>query len=367
VRILAFNPFDGGSHRAVRESISRWSRHEWTWVTRPGRAWKWRMRLAALEMIEMARGAGALDLEWDALFVTSMLSAADLVAALPLPLRATPVILYMHENQAAYPAGHATPSSAARDVHFALTNLTSMHAAQLVIWNSEWNRSSFAEGIGTILAHAPDLALAGGCAPCASAVAWPPVEAPPAGVAAADDRAITEPVRVAWPHRWEHDKDPDALLAIAEEISARIDVRWTILGRRFRDCPPALEAFARRFADRIDHFGYAEDRTDYWRRLARCDWVLSTARHEFFGIAVAEALLAGCLPWLPERLSYVEILPPAARGLSPLAPPEDESLPILRAAIRAHLAAATAPRAVARLDALAESVLPCGLLDCGRE
>jgi glycosyltransferase involved in cell wall biosynthesis len=133
-------------------------------------------------------------------------------------------------------------------------------------------------------------------------------------------------------------------------------VRWTILGRRFRDCPPSLEAFARRFGDRIDHFGYAEDRADYWRRLARCDWVLSTARHEFFGIAVVEALRAGCLPWLPERLSYVEILPPAARGLSPLAPPEGAALPALRAAIRAHLGAAAAPRSVARLDALADSV-----------
>ena len=53
--------------------------------------------------------------------------------------------------------------------------------------------------------------------------------------------------------------------------------------------------------------------------------MLSTARHEFFGIAVAEALRAGCLPWLPARLSYPELLPePAWAGtLSPHAPPKD--------------------------------------------
>ena len=55
LRILAFEPFDAGSHRAVRETITGRSRHAWTWITRPGRAWKWRMRLAALEMAEQVR------------------------------------------------------------------------------------------------------------------------------------------------------------------------------------------------------------------------------------------------------------------------------------------------------------------------
>ena len=58
--------------------------------------------------------------------------------------------------------------------------------------------------------------------------------------------------------------------------------------------------------------GFEPDRRRYLRRLAACDWVLSTAVHEFFGVAVVEALLAGCLPWLPDRLSYPELLPPGA-------------------------------------------------------
>ena len=32
LRILAFNPYDAGSHAAVRESISRHSRHAWRWI-----------------------------------------------------------------------------------------------------------------------------------------------------------------------------------------------------------------------------------------------------------------------------------------------------------------------------------------------
>ena len=50
--ILGFEPYDEGSHRAVRESIAARSRHRWTWFTRPGRGWKWRLRLAAVELVD---------------------------------------------------------------------------------------------------------------------------------------------------------------------------------------------------------------------------------------------------------------------------------------------------------------------------
>jgi glycosyltransferase involved in cell wall biosynthesis len=155
-------------------------------------------------------------------------------------------------------------------------------------------------------------------------------------------------VAVVWPHRWEHDKGPEALLEVAERYSEPLNLRWTILGWQYPDIPPALSEFKDRFAPRIDHFGYEPDRQRYWAHLARADWVLSTARHEYFGIAVAEALLAGCLPWLPPRLSYPELLPPEARDLSPAEPPADRQGVIEK--IRAHLEPAVAPNAVARID-----------------
>jgi glycosyltransferase involved in cell wall biosynthesis len=61
----------------------------------------------------------------------------------------------------------------------------------------------------------------------------------------------------------------------------------------------------------VRHWGYAVDRAEYAHWLWQCDVVVSTARHEFFGLAVAEALACGCLPVLPEALAYPELIPAA--------------------------------------------------------
>jgi hypothetical protein len=60
-------------------------------------------------------------------------------------------------------------------------------------------------------------------------------------------------------------------------------------------------------------------------------------------------MLAGCLPWLPQRLSYPELLPAEAQGLSPANPPRNRE-EVLHA-IREHLRPALAPNAVAAIDA----------------
>jgi hypothetical protein len=52
-----------------------------------------------------------------------------------------------------------------------------------------------------------------------------------------------------------------------------------------------------------------EFREEYIRQLCRADIVVSTATHEFYGISVIEAARAGCIPLLPNRLSYPELFP----------------------------------------------------------
>jgi glycosyltransferase involved in cell wall biosynthesis len=348
LRVLGFESYDTGSHRAVRQLVEKYSRHQWTWLTRPGRGWKWRMRLAAVELVDEAARTGLLDKPIDVIVATSLLGVADLRALLPARLRSVPVVLYMHENQAAYPSSDHPRIDPARDVHFAITNLTSVLAADRVIWNSRWNRDSFLEGMELIIRRANAVDLRGWRekVEARSTVIWPPVEPPP--VQGGDTEVLHNARRVIWPHRWEHDKGPDELLEIATRHSEKLDLRWTILGEQFPDVPPALREFQVRFAARTDHFGFEPDRRRYWMHLGSGGWVLSTAQHEFFGLAVVEAMLAGCLPWLPPRLSYPELLPAEAQGLSPANPPRNRDR-VLQA-IREHLRPALAPNAVAAID-----------------
>ena len=56
------------------------------------------------------------------------------------------------------------------------------------------------------------------------------------------------------------------------------------------------------------HWGYLESRAAYCDALLQADVFVSTARHEFFGIAAAEAIAAGCFPLLPDRLAYPELV-----------------------------------------------------------
>ena len=350
---------------------------DWRFLTRPGRSPRWRLRHAALSFAEethadpIAGAGGEPPLAHDrvaAAFATGMLSLADLRAAMPGSLRNRPFILSMHENQAAYPvSGDVSELTRDRDAHLAFTNLASMEAADRIVWNSHWNLESFLEGMSASMRHAPEPVGDdwAGRIRAKSTVVAPPIEVSeiddamvlrntPAARYRDDPRHDRPPTLVAWPHRWEHDKGCDELLQLADEAARReVDggpaIRWVILGHRPQDPPEAMKTLLRRHGKRIAHAGEA-DRSDYLGWLAGCDWVLSTARHEFFGMAVAEALFAGCLPWLPSRLAYPELVPEEALNLNPWDRPTEGTITALRPRIRNRLERARAEVAVDQLE-----------------
>ena len=60
-------------------------------------------------------------------------------------------------------------------------------------------------------------------------------------------------------------------------------------------------------------WGTVADDAGYRRVLCGSHMVLSTALHEFQGLAVQEAVACGCLPLVPDRLAYPEFFPAACR------------------------------------------------------
>jgi len=351
-KILAFEAWDAGSHRAVREAIERHASSQWHWRTLPRGNWRWRLRLGAADLVREASEVGVFERPWDAVFATSMLSLTDLCALMPSQTAGLPRVLYMHENQAAYPASEGRRDP--RDAHAAATNLTSMLAADIILWNSRWNQESFCEVMEELLRHAGDRRSVAAIEDvrARSRTAWPPVERPRStdrrvlhNTTLAKARGLT---LVAWPHRWEHDKGPRELLQLERTHGAADRIGWVLLGEQFQQRPPEFEALRASAGDRVIHAGTApRDAYETW--LCECDWVLSTAIHEFFGIAVVEALLAGCLPWLPARLSYPELLPDGCLGFSPAQPPAD--INAARKQIQSHLRSAEAPAAVRHIEA----------------
>jgi len=95
-------------------------------------------------------------------------------------------------------------------------------------------------------------------------------------------------------------------LTILEQ--AGFDFRLNIIGQSYSDIPKAFLEIKNKFADKIANFGYLKSGHDYNQVLQESDIIVSTANHEFYGIGVVEAISAGVIPILPDRLAYPELL-----------------------------------------------------------
>ncbi|MCI5130953.1 MAG: glycosyltransferase family 1 protein [Candidatus Electrothrix sp. EH2] len=114
---------------------------------------------------------------------------------------------------------------------------------------------------------------------------------------------------IVWNHRWEHDKDPETFFHTLFELAEEYSFQLIVLGQHFRHRPDIFSQAETVLADRLLHFGYAESREQYAGLLTTGDYIVSTARHEFFGMSVLEGVRAGCRPVVPDRLSYQELFP----------------------------------------------------------
>jgi len=149
------------------------------------------------------------------------------------------------------------------------------------------------------------------------------------------DSLSSEPLHVIWNHRWEYDKGPERLLRIVEHLlDTDIDFQISVVGERFRQHPDAFAVLKQRLdraGNRLQNWGYIDAVDVYRRCLAMGDVVLSTALHDFQGLSILEAVAAGCLPLVPERLCYPDWFGPEYLYGSSLDDAEGEALNVVRA------------------------------------
>jgi len=308
LNILVIEPYFGGSHRLFLQGLQQYLPYEFDLLTLPARKWKWRMRLAApyfAEELNKTRN----EKQYDRILCSSFVDVGTFRSLVSKRFQQIPIYTYFHENQFAYPVQEEDE----RDFHFGLTNLTTCMASDRVAFNTHYNLDTFIGGVEKLLKICPDMKLDNLTSKLQekAVILYPGIDFsdfPDPEICKSNSG--NSPV-IVWNHRWEHDKNPEYFFKTLYDLDKKnIDFRLVVMGQSFQRQPAIFAEAQSKLAHKIDHFGFVESREEYIRQLCRADIVISTASHEFYGISVIEAVRAGCIPLLPNRLSYPELFPP---------------------------------------------------------
>jgi glycosyltransferase involved in cell wall biosynthesis len=307
VRILLISAYEASSHKAWANTLMKsLSEHRWSYLSLPARHFAWRIRGNAMSFAFDPRFKSTLEQPYDLVVATSMTDCVGLKAFCP-DLQNIPWLLYFHENQFAYPASDKQQGL----IEMQMVTLYSALAADLCVFNSQFNKDSFFDGARALLKKLPDYVSPDWLINTKQKSQVLPV---PLDIQSQPEKSGSrtsveaQTIKLVWSARWEFDKGPDRLLAILEELECRdVSYEIAILGEQFRSIPKEFNQIKTRFSHRITQFGFAQSRVDYLAFLASADIVLSTALHEFQGLSVLEAVALGCVPVLPNRQVYPEL------------------------------------------------------------
>lgn len=305
MKILLLSAYDAQSHHYWRTSLeANFPEHQWKQLALPARYFAWRVRGNSLSWAYTERET--LEQDWDLLIVTSMTDLSALRGMVP-KLAKIPTLVYFHENQFDYPDSGKEVSKVEPQILSIYTAL----CADNIAFNSEYNRVTFLAGCRKLLKKLPDHVppnLADLIA-AKSQVLPVPVFGPLVSENFGFEElpAIRTKLQIVWNHRWEYDKGPDLLyLALVQLRRAGVNFVIHIVGQKFRQVPEAFNLIQNEFSENLGQFGYLETKQAYQELLEQSDIVLSTALHDFQGLAVLEAIQAGCVPLVPKRLAYPE-------------------------------------------------------------
>jgi len=299
MKFLFIEPFFGGSHREFARGLVSSSVHHIDLITLPARFWKWRMRGASLYLIKKIESLEC----YDGLICTNLMSLADFKALSGKFF--PPAVVYFHENQITYPLA----SGEHRDFQFGFTDITTALAADRVIFNSKTHFNAFFSKLPAFLKMMPEFLPV-----------WVTEEIrakstviyPGCMFDAEPDFSLKNdlPPLIIWNHRWEFDKNPSSFFSALDALLEKgLDFRLALVGENFQKVPKDFLAAKEKYKGKIIQYGFIESREKYFNLLARGAVVISTANQENFGMSIVEAVRYGCIPLLPDRLSYPEIIP----------------------------------------------------------
>ncbi|XP_028446700.1 tRNA-queuosine alpha-mannosyltransferase isoform X4 [Perca flavescens] len=276
--VLLVEPFYGGSHKQLidllQENVSGVSV-----CTLPAKKWPWRARTAALLFSQTIPCCSS----YRVLFCSSVLNLCELVALRP-DLARLKKVLYFHENQLVYPVR----KDQQRDFQYGYNQILSCLVSDVVVFNSSYNMDSFLSSISSFMKKIPDhrprdldQLIRPKCVvlhfplqlpdisrmlpkhkllrrkPHADDIITPqdqllsprceeiseqedPHESrpEPGPEDQQDPKDQKKPLHIVWPHRWEHDKNPELLFSTLIKLKERrVNFHLSVLGETYTDVP----------------------------------------------------------------------------------------------------------------------------------
>ena len=365
VNAQLLSAYNAQSHRywqrGLQQMFADW---QWAELALPPRHFSWRVRGNPLHWSLAERAT--LERDHRLLIATSMVDLATLRGLVP-KLARVPSLLYFHENQFEFPQDRQQHSL----LEAQMVSLYSALAADALAFNSAYNRDSFLSGCQRLLDKLPDYVPPGVVTALAAKASVLPVPLLPASPEAAGgwpERPDDSRARILWSARFEHDKGGAGLYRILQGLEATgLNYQLAVTGQQFRNSPEVFARIRRDFDHRLVQFGFVDCERQYRALQRGADLALSTADHEFQGLAVMEAVANGCLPVVPDRLAYRELYPDHCRYLSNPEHPQQEAAaavamiqrfaasPPTPPSMSAYTLAALRPQYSAQLAALQDS------------
>ncbi|XP_063789810.1 glycosyltransferase-like domain-containing protein 1 isoform X5 [Pseudophryne corroboree] len=321
---LLVEAFYGGSHKQLMDIFLQ-DIEGCVLYSLPAKKWHWRARTAALYFMQAVPPSDT----YRVLFTSSVLNLAELVALRP-DLGKLKKVLYFHENQLVYPVR----KNQDRDFQYGYNQILSWflpehkrvllkilpHKSLESLDHSResevMSRNDAAEDasghsehqIGENVMQQSEKLIDIKTSLTENYSGADHVMSNPSSSTLRCDSQ--RPLHIVWPHRWEHDKDPETFFKIMMRLKEQeLPFHLSVLGETFTDAPEIFSEARIFLGSAVLHWGFLPSKDEYFQVLCEADVVVSTAKHEFFGVAMLEAVHCGCYPLCPKCLVYPEIFP----------------------------------------------------------
>lgn len=305
MRILLLSAYHSASHRYWCEGLmAALPEIDWTLKAQPGRHFSWRVRASGW-LWALAEDPD-FSKTYDLVIATSLCEVVTLKALCPA-LRDTPLWLYFHENQFAHPIGERQWASHQQGWQF--QSIQNALCADRIDFNTAFNRDSFFAGARRLLKKFPERLPGAPLQRLAENSGVLPV--PLTERFAAFRNAPKNPRLIVWNHRWEWDKQPERFLKALVALSAEgVEFELAMLGSGGGRKAGEFDDYRHQLGRRVRHWGEA-DEASYAAYIREAGIGVSSALHDFQGLAMLELAQAGATVVLPRRVAYPECLPAA--------------------------------------------------------